>query len=322
VVTEIPYQVQKAKVIEKIADLLNAKKLQILSDVRDESAEDVRIVLEPRNRSVDPDMLMEHLFKNTDLEIRFGLNMNVLDGDGIPRVMSLKEVLQAFLDHRHDVLVRRTTYRLEKIAHRLEVLAGYLVAYLNLDEVIRIIREEDEAKKSLMAKFSLTEVQAEAILNMRLRSLRKLEEMEIRGEHDKLSAEKDGLESLLASDALRWKAISNEVTLTKKKFGQHTELGRRRTDLIEPPSATIVPLEAVIEREPITVLLSEKGWVRAIKGHTDSLEDAKFKDGDQLKLALQAHTTDKILVYGTNGRFYTILGDRIQVSCPNIDDRF
>lgn len=312
VVTEIPYQVQKAKVIEKIADLLNAKKLPILSDVRDESAEDVRVILEPRNRSVDPEVLMEHLFKNTDLEIRFGLNMNVLDGDGVPRVMSLKEVLQAFLDHRHDVLVRRAGHRLDKIAHRLEVLEGYLVAYLNLDEVIRIIREEDDAKASLMATFSLSDVQADAILNMRLRSLRKLEEMEIRTEHDKLSAEKAGLEALLASDELRWKSISDEVALTKKKFGQHTALGRRRTDLIEPPSATVVPLEAVIEREPITVLLSEKGWIRAIKGHAESVEDAKFKDGDQLKLALHAQTTDKILVYGTNGRFYTILGDRIQ----------
>ncbi|GAB3455169.1 DNA topoisomerase IV subunit A [Insolitispirillum peregrinum] len=312
VVTEIPYQVQKSKVIERIADLLNGKKLPILSDVRDESAEDVRIVLEPKNRSVDPDVLMEHLFKNTDLEIRFGLNMNVLDGDGVPRVMSLKEVLQAFLDHRHDVLVRRSGHRLDKIAHRLEVLEGYLIAYLNLDEVIRIIREYDDAKVQLMRAFSLSEVQADAILNMRLRSLRKLEEDEIRGEHGSLSGEKAELEALLNNEPLRWKAIAAEITLTKKKFGQHTALGKRRTVVAEPPSATVVPLEAVIEREAITVLLSEKGWIRAVKGHVDSFDDVKFKDGDQLKTACQTHTTDRILIFGTNGRFYTILGDRIQ----------
>lgn len=312
IITEIPYQVQKAKVIERIADLLNSKKLPILSDVRDESAEDVRIVLEPKNRSVDPDVLMEHLFKNTDLEIRFGLNMNVLDGDGVPRVMSLKDVLQAFLDHRHDVLIRRSGHRLDKIAHRLEVLEGYLIAYLNLDEVIHIIREYDDAKVRLMERFSLTDVQADAILNMRLRSLRKLEEMEIRGEHATLADEKSGLEALLSDEGLRWAAIDRDVAQTKKSFGQHTALGKRRTVVSEAPSATIVPLEAVIEREPITVLLSEKGWIRAVKGHVKNFDDVKFKDGDQLKLACQAQTTDRILIFGTNGRFYTILGDRIQ----------
>jgi len=311
VVTEIPYQVQKAKVIEKIADLLNARKLPLLADIRDESAEDVRVVLEPKNRTVDPDLLMEHLFKQTDLEIRFGLNMNVLDGKGVPRVMSLKDVLREFLDHRHEVLIRRSNHRLDKIAHRLEVLEGYLKAYLNLDEVIRIIREEDEPKSALMAAFDLSDVQAEAILNMRLRSLRKLGEMEIRKEHGKLSDEKDGLEALLADEGKRWSAIGDEIKRIKKTFGSSTELGRRRTDLAEPPTAVVVPLEAVIDREPITVMLSEKGWVRAVKGHTDDVGDSKFKEGDGLKMALKAQTTDKILVVGSNGRFYTILGDRI-----------
>jgi len=311
VVTEIPYQVQKAKVIERIADLLQARKLPILADVRDESAEDVRIVLEPRNRTVDPELLMEHLFKNTDLEIRFGLNMNVLCADGTPRVLNLKEVLQAFLDHRHEVLVRRSEHRLGKIAHRLEVLDGYLIAFLNLDEVIRIIREEDEAKAALMAAFGLSDVQAEAILNMRLRSLRKLEEMEIRKEHDALSAEKSELEALLADEGKRWATIADQIKETKKKFGQKTELGRRRTAIADAPSDVEVPLEAMVEREPITIMLSEKGWIRAVKGHQDNVEDARFKDGDKLKLFLKAQTTDKILLFGTNGRFYTITGDRI-----------
>ncbi|GAB3131536.1 DNA topoisomerase IV subunit A [Novispirillum itersonii] len=311
VVTEIPYQVQKSKLIEKIADLLNAKKLPLLSDVRDESAEDVRIVLEPRNRTVDPDLLMEHLFRQTDLEIRFGLNMNVLGGDGIPRVMSLKQVLRAFLDHRHEVLIRRSRHRLGKIEHRLEVLGGYLIAYLNLDEVIRIIREEDEPKLALMAAFGLTDVQAEAILNMRLRSLRRLEEMELRTEHDTLAAEKADLVDLLGDETRRWHVIAVQVKESKKKFGQHTALGRRRTDIADAPSGVVVPLEAVIEKEPITILLSEKGWIRAVKGHTDDLEDAKFKDGDQLKLTVKTFTTDKILVLGTNGRFYTLTGERV-----------
>ncbi|MGC2854142.1 DNA topoisomerase IV subunit A [Novispirillum sp. DQ9] len=311
IVTEIPYQVQKSKVIERIADLLNARKLPALSDVRDESAEDVRIVLEPRNRTVDPDMLMEHLFKNTDLEIRFGLNMNVLDADGTPRVMDLKEVLKAFLDHRLEVLERRALHRLEKIAHRLEVLDGYIMAFLNLDEVIRIIREEDEPKAELMRTFNLTDVQAEAILNMRLRSLRKLEEMELRTEHEKLSAEQADLRALLEDEGKRWSAIADQVKQTKKAFGQATELGRRRTELAEAPSGVVVPLEAMVEREPITIMLSDKGWLRAVKGHQDDVSDAKFKEGDSLKLVLKAQTTDKILILGTNGRFYTILGDRI-----------
>lgn len=311
IITEIPYQVQKSKLIERIADLLNARKLPLLADIRDESAEDVRIVLEPRNRTVDPDVLMEHLFKTTDLETRFNLNMNVLGADSTPRVMSLKEVLQAWLDHRHEVLIRRANHRLEKIAHRLEVLAGYLIAYLNLDEIIRIIRFEEEPKASLMQTFSLTEVQAEAILNMRLRALHRLEELEIRREHEGLSAEKADLDALLADEGKRWAAIADQIKATRKQFGGSTALGRRRTDIAEAPSGVVVALETLVEREPITVVLSEKGWIRALKGHSDDLADTRFKDGDALRLALKAQTTDKLLILGTNGRFYTLTGDRL-----------
>ncbi len=311
IISEIPYQVQKSRLIEKIAELMEQKKLPLLADIRDESTDEVRIVLEPKNRTVDPDLLMEQLFRQTDLEIRFPLNMNVLDGQQVPRVMTLKEVLRSFLDHRMEVLERRSRHRLAKIDHRLEVLAGYLVAYLNLDEVIRIIREEDEPKPALMAAFSLTEVQAEAILNMRLRSLRKLEEMEIRTEHDKLSAEKAGLEALLASEGKRWKAIAKEIQGIRKQFGPDTALGKRRTELGEAPSAVIVPIEAFIEREDITVVLSEKGWIRAVKGKTDNAEQFSFKEGDSLRFLLPCSTTDKILLFATNGRFYTLGGDKI-----------
>ncbi|AMW35130.1 DNA topoisomerase IV subunit A [Haematospirillum jordaniae] len=311
IVTEIPYQVQKSRVIEKIAELLNAKKLPLLADIRDESAEDVRVVLEPRNRTVDPELLMEHLFRQTDLEIRFSLNMNVLSADGTPRVMPLKDVLEAFLEHRIEVLERRSRYRLGKIDHRLEILAGYLIAYLNLDEVIRIIREEDEAKAALMKAFGLSDMQAEAILNMRLRSLRRLEEVEIRGEYDRLSSEKAGLESLLAEPSLRWAEISRQLIETKKRFGQKTRLGARKTEIAGPPSAVVVPIEAVIEREPVTLLLSEKGWIRALKGHAEDLTETRFKEGDQLWIALHAYTTDKILIFATTGRFYTLAADRI-----------
>ncbi|OAN58047.1 DNA topoisomerase IV subunit A [Magnetospirillum moscoviense] len=311
VITEIPYQVQKSKVIEKIAELLTEKKLPLLADIRDESAEDVRIVLEPRNRTVEPEHVMEQLFRNTDLETRASLNMNVLGGDGVPRVMNLKEVLQAFLDHRMEVLERRSRHRLDKIAKRLEVLEGYLIAYLNLDEVIRIIREEDEAKPALMKAFGLTDAQAEAILNMRLRSLRKLEEMEIRKEHDALSAEQAELQTLLADPARRWKAIAVQIAETQKKFGQATQLGKRRTELGDAPGAVVVPIEAFVEREPITILLSEKGWIRAMKGHTDQLDGVKFKEGDQLRFSLKAETTDKILFFATDGRFYTVGGDKL-----------
>ncbi|MCF8480751.1 MAG: DNA topoisomerase IV subunit A [Rhodospirillum sp.] len=310
VVTEIPYQIQKAKLVERIADLINSRKLPILADVRDESTEDVRLVLEPRSRSVDPETLMEQMFRLTDLENRFSLNMNVLDGQGIPGVLGLKAVLQAFLNHRMVVLERRSRHRLAKIDHRLEVLSGYIIAFLNLDEVIRIIREEDEPKPSLMAAFDLSDVQAEAILNMRLRSLRRLEEMELRKEYDGLSAEKAELETLLADESLRWKSIGTQVKGIRKAFGPNTPLGARRTALGDAPSAIVVPIEALVEREPITVLLSQKGWIRAVKGHQEAGEDTKFKDGDSLRMALQVQTTDKLVIFDTTGRFFTLAADR------------
>ncbi len=311
VVTEIPYQVQKSRLIEKIAELLNARKLVLLGDVRDESAAEVRLVLEPKSRNVDPGMLMESLYRQTELEVRVGLNLNVLDSDNTPKVMNLREALQAFLDHRHEVLRRRTAFRLEKIAKRLEVLAGYLVAFLNLDEVIRIIREEDEPKAELMSTFDLTDAQAEAILNMRLRSLRKLEEMELRREHAELSEEQADLQDLLADEPRRWRVISHELAALKKEFGKDTELGRRRTAIGDAPADVIVPLEAVVEREPITVLLSQKGWIRAMKGHHEDVSDAKYKEGDRGRFALKAQTTDKLLLLGTNGRIYTLGADKL-----------
>ncbi|MDA8231225.1 MAG: DNA topoisomerase IV subunit A [Magnetospirillum sp.] len=311
VVTEIPYQVQKSRLIEKIAELLNDRKLPLLADIRDESAEDVRVVLEPRNRTVEAGHLMEQLFRQTDLEVRVPLNMNVLDRDAVPRVMTLKEVLRAFLDHRMEVLERRSRHRREKIDKRLEVLEGYLKAYLDLDEVIRIIREEDEPKPALMRRFDLTEVQTEAILNMRLRSLRRLEEMEIRKEHGALSTERADLAALLADEGRRWTTIAGQIAGIGRQFGGTGALGRRRTELGEGPSAVVVPIEAFIEREPITVILSRKGWIRAVRGHGDNPEDVKFKDGDGLHLALKAETTDKILVFASDGRVYTLGGDRI-----------
>lgn len=311
VITEIPYQVQKSKLIEKIAELLEQKKLPLLADVRDESTHEVRVVLEPRTRAVEPDMLMEQLFRQTDLEVRASLNMNVLDADNTPKVMDLKQVLKAFLDHRQDVLQRRSRHRLDKIDKRLEVLGGYLVAYLNLDEVIRIIREEDHPKPVLMARFELTDNQAEAILNMRLRSLRRLEEFEIRKEDESLRKERAELVELLGSEAVRWTRIAAEVADIKQRFGQATELGRRRTELGDAPSAVVVPIEAFVEREDISVVLSEKGWMRAVKGHTANPEDFSFKEGDSLRWLVRAATTDKILMFATNGRFYTIAADKV-----------
>ncbi len=311
VITEIPYQVQKARLIERIAELLLARKLPFLEDVRDESADDVRIVLEPRNRTVEPEMLMEQLFHQSDLEVRIGLNMNVLDGGRTPRVMGLAEVLKAFLHHRHDVLQRRSRHRLEKINARLEVLAGLLIAYLNLDEVIRIIREEDDAKASLMSAFKLTEVQADAVLNMRLRQLRKLEEMEIHREHRGLSSEAADLKALLKDEARRWKTIADEISATREEFGRKTELGRRRTEIGAAPSAIIVPLEAMIEREPVTVVCSEKGWIRTLKGHIGENDEVKYKEGDRGRFTLPAQSTDKLIVFATNGRFYTVGCDKL-----------
>ena len=312
VITEIPYQVQKNKLIEKIAELFKEKKLVLLGNIRDESAEEIRIVLEPKNRSIDPEMLMESLFKVTDLETRFNLNLNVLDANGAPRVMNLKEILLAFLDHRLDVLVKRTNFRLGKIAHRLEVLGGLLVAYLNIDEVIRIIREEDEPKPVMVKKWKLTEVQVEAILNMRLRNLRKLEEFEIRGEHDALSKEQKELQSLLKSPEKMWLRIADEIAEIKTRFGGKTALGKRRTNFAEAPAAgRIIDIEAFIEKEPITILCSNMGWVRAVKGHAVDTSDMKYKEGDEEKFQLHAYTTDKLLLFASDGRFYTIPADKI-----------
>jgi len=311
VVTEIPYQVQKSRLVERMADLLQARKLALLDDIRDESAVDVRLVLEPKSRNVDPDVLMESLFRQTDLESRISLNLNVLDKDNVPRVMSLREALQAFLDHRQEVLVRRTRHRLGKIAHRLEVLGGYLIAYLNLDEIIRIIREDDEPKAVMMRTFELTDVQAEAILNMRLRALRRLEEIEIRKEFEELSAERDDLAALLDDERRRWSMVSQQIGELRRTFGKDTEIGRRRTEIGSTPSPVLVPTEALVEREPITVICSEKGWIRALKGHIGADQEVKYKEGDGERFRLHAETTDKILVFATDGRFYTIGADKL-----------
>ncbi|HEY4202158.1 MAG TPA: DNA topoisomerase IV subunit A [Devosiaceae bacterium] len=312
VVTQIPYGVQKSRLVEKIAELLLAKKLPLLKDVRDESADDIRLILEPRAGTVDATILMEQLFRTTDLEIRFPLNLNVLDKGTVPKVMGLPEALKAWLDHRKVVLVRRSQHRLDQIARRLEVLEGYIVAYLNLDEVIRIIREEDDAKASLMATFSLTDNQAEAILNMRLRSLRKLEEMELREEHKSLTEEQGHLETLLASDKRQWGEIAKQVTDLRNTYGDDHPLGPRRTALGEAPEADHAEIEtAFIEREPITVVLSEKGWIRALRGHTTEFDEKGFKTGDRLKLAVQAETTDKLLLLTTGGKVYTLGGDKL-----------
>ena len=312
IITEIPFQVQKSRLIEKIAELLIDRKLPFLEDIRDESAEDIRIVLEPKNRSIDPKLLMEQMFKLTDLESRFNMNMNVLDADNTPKVMNFHEILTAFLDHRHVVLVRRTKFRLGKINARIEVLSGYLIAYLNLDQIIHIIREEDDAKAVLVKTFELSENQADAILNMRLRSLRKLEEVEIMNEHDTLSKERSGLNKLLKSKDLRWKRISQEISEIKNKFsGKADPLYRRRTEIGSAPVMLDMPKEILIEKEPITIIFSEKGWIKAVKGHVDPNTSVKYKDGDIGKYIIHAETTDKILLFSTNGRFYTVSCDKL-----------
>ncbi|HNB25474.1 MAG TPA: DNA topoisomerase IV subunit A [Alphaproteobacteria bacterium] len=311
VVTQIPYQVAKSKLIEKIAELLQEKKLPFLDDIQDESAADVRIVLTPKNRNVEPEHLMEQMFRLTDLEIRFGLNMNVLGADQVPRVMSLPEVLRAYLDHRREVLQRRSRHRLAEIERRLEILEGYLIVYLNIDAVIRIIRTEDDPKAVMMKKWKLTDLQADAILNMRLRALRKLEEIEIKTEHKNLTNEKRDLNALLKDEGKQWDKISGEIGELKKSYGPKTELGRRRTELGEAPSAEIIPLEALIEREPVTVICSQKGWIRAMKGHVEDTAEIKFKEGDRGKFEIKCETTDKLLVFGTNGKFYTLGIDKL-----------
>ena len=311
VVSEIPYHVQKSRLIEKVAELLALRKLPLLADIRDESAADVRIVLEPRTRAVEPDILMEQLFRNSDLEVRVGLNMNVLDATNTPRVMNLRECLAAFLDHRHNVLVRRTHHRVERIELRLEVLIGLLAAYVNLDEVIRIIRDSETPKPKLMRAFKLNEAQAEAILNMRLRQLRRLEEEEIRRENGTLTAEHADLGKLLKDEKRRWRLVADEITDIKKSFGAKNNLGWRRTTIGTPPSAIVVPLDAMIEREPVTVLCSEKGWIRSVKGHVADLADMRYKEGDRGRFALHAQTTDKLIVFATNGCFYTLGCDKL-----------
>uniref|UniRef100_UPI004047E11B DNA topoisomerase IV subunit A n=1 Tax=Yoonia sp. TaxID=2212373 RepID=UPI004047E11B len=333
VVTEIPYQVQKSKLIEKLAEVIQLKKVPLLADVRDESAEDIRVILEPRSKTVDPEMLMGMLFRNSDLETRFSLNMNVLIDGLTPKVCSLKEVLRAFLDHRRDVLIRRSQHRMEKIDHRLEVLEGFIVAFLNLDRVIDIIRYDDEPKRALMVEdwgqdhprafteaayvspivagadpeMSLSEVQAEAILNMRLRSLRRLEEIELVKERDALMLERAGLEDLLENGDLQWSKIAEQLRDTRKQFGRDSVGGARRTQFSEATEVVEVPLEAMIDKEPVTVVCSQMGWIRAMTGHIDLTREMKFKDGDGPRFIFHAETTDKLLVFGTNGRFYTVV---------------
>ncbi|MAH83649.1 MAG: DNA topoisomerase IV subunit A [Rhodospirillaceae bacterium TMED8] len=311
IIQEIPFQVQKSRLIEKVAEMMLARKLPMLADIRDESTDTVRVILEPKNRTIDPVLLMEHLFKFTDLESRISLNMNVLSADNVPCVMNLREVLQAFLDHRHVVLIRETKHQLEKIEHRLEVLGGLLVAYLNLDEVIRIIRETDEAKSKLTEVLAVTDIQAEAILNMRLRQLRKLEEREIRRENSELTANSKKLRNLLKDEKQRWTLIGREISDIRESFGQKTELGRRRTTIKESPKTLVMPLNVMIEREPVTVIYSEKGWIRAARGHLDDARNIKFKDGDRLKFLLHAETIDKLILFATNGRFYTVGAEKL-----------
>jgi len=307
VVTEIPYAVPKSRLIEKIAELLQEKKLPLLADVRDESAEDIRVVLEPRAKTVDPIILMESLFKLTELESRIPMNVNVLAGGKVPKVLSLAECLREWLDHRREVLIRRSTFRLAAIDRRLEILGGLLIVYLDLDRVIKIIREEDEPKAELMRVFKLTEVQANAILDTRLRSLRKLEEMELKREQKNLQDEKSKIEDLLGSEKVQWKTVASEIKEVRKTFGPDTELGRRRTTFAEAPDTSDIDFaEAMIEREPITVIVSEKGWIRAMKGHQEDLSSLQFRGDDKLKTAFFAETTSKIIVVANNGRFFTL----------------
>jgi len=312
VITEIPWLVQKSRLVEKLAELINEKKLPLVADVRDESAEDIRLVIEPRSRAVDAELMMESLFKLTELENRIPLNMNVLVKGRIPQVLGLAEALREWLDHRREVLLRRSKHRLAEIEHRLEVLGGYLVAYLNLDKVIKIIRKEDEPKPVLMKTFKLSEVQADAILNMRLRNLRKLEEMQIRAEDKALREERTKLKSLIGSPAQQWKTISGQIKELKEKFGPKTAIGKRRTTFgIAPAHDEAAIEEAMVVREPITVVVSEKGWIRALRGHVSDLSGVTFKTDDELKFAFPTETTAKVLIFGSNGRFYTIEGSKL-----------
>ncbi len=311
VVTEIPYQVQKSRLIEKLAELVDGKKNPWLADVRDESAEDIRVVLEPKSKNIDPDMLMESLFKSTPLENRVSLNMNVLDATRTPRVMGLRDVIQAWLDHRREVLQRRSRQRLGKIEARMEILAGLLIAYLNLDEVIRIVRYEDKPKDELIRAFKLTENQADAILNMRLRALNKLQEIEIKSENEALAAEKQEIETLLASEKLQWGRVADEVRGIRDVYGPKTELGKRRTTFSEQPDIEIDLTTAFVTKEPVTIVLSKMGWIRALKGRVEDLSGLKYKDGDGPAFAVPAHTTDQIIMFASNGKFYTLSADKL-----------
>ena len=308
VVSEIPYQIQKSRLIEKMAEMLQARKLPVLADIRDESAEDIRIVLEPKSRRLDPEAVMESLFKLTELESRISLNLNVLDSSGRPSVLSLKDALKEWLAHRREVLVRRSRHRLGKIQRRLEILDGYLIVFLNLDEVIAIIRESDHPRDDLMVRFSLTEVQANAILDMRLRSLRRLEEDGLRTERDSLRSEQESLNSLLGDEAQQWQTVSGQIKQMRTDF---VKTDRRRTTLADAPTVDFDVTEMLIEKEPITVICSEKGWVRAMKGHLDLKSEFKFKDGDGPCFCLHAETTDKLLIFAENGRFYTLGCDKL-----------
>lgn len=311
IVTEIPYQVQKSKLMERLAELIETKKAPLLEDAMDESTEDVRIVLTPKSRTVEPEVLMASLFRQCDLETRFPVNMNVLD-HGVPRVMGLRELLNAYLDHRREVIVRRAKHRLGKIEHRLEVLDGLLKAYLNIDEVIRIIRYEDDPKAVMMKKFRLSDIQVEAILNMRLRALRKLEEIEIRREHKELSEEKATIEKLLGSTDRQWTEVKRQLKAAREVFDPAKKLGKRRSNFGEAQEIdTEAALEALIVKEPVTVVLSEKGWIRALKGHNQKLDDLKFKEGDELALSLECQTTDKVILMASGGRAFTIGADKL-----------
>jgi topoisomerase IV subunit A len=307
VITEIPWLVQKSRLVEKIAELLNNKKLPLVGDVRDESAEDVRLVIEPKSRAVDPELMMESLFRLTELESRISLNLNVLVKGRVPKVLGLAEALRDWLDHLRDVFVRRSNYRKLQIENRLEVLGGYLIAYLNIDKVIKIIRTEDEPKPALMKAFKLTEVQTDAILNMRLRSLRKLEEMEIRTEEKNLRSELKGINAVLASESEQWSKVGEQVRKVRDMFGPKTPLGKRRTQFADAPEHDLAAIEeAFVEREPVTVVVSDKGWVRTLKGQVSDLSGLTFKTDDQLGFAFFAETTSKLLLFATNGRFYSL----------------
>ena len=311
VVSEIPFQVQKGKLIEKLAELLEQKKIPLLADVRDESAEDIRLILEPRAKTVEPDVMMESLFKSCDLETRFSLNMNVLN-DGVPQVMGLREVLRAYLDHRREVALRRARHRLDKIEKRLHVLDGYIVAFLNIDEVIRIIREEDEPKAVMIERFAITDIQAEAILNLRLRALRKLEEMELKREHESLSQERDRIMALLDSEELQWGRVGDELRAARDVFDPSTDLGRRRAGFGDAPDIDLdAALEASTPKEPYTALLSEKGWIRALKGHGLDAAAAKFKEGDSLFASVEVWSTDKLILMASDGRAFTLAADKL-----------